>query len=118
MSGQVVQFCPDENRDANVGWLKLFFKMCGEKIFKSLGRLVGRQSQFGSYQVIEKLSAKFWSSVGGCVGRPALAGNGWQLQEVGDFVDENCLPAMNLIRSTKLHVTTEPPISCRCCYQL
>jgi hypothetical protein len=38
-----------------------------------------------------------------------------QLQEVGDFGDENCLPALNLIRSTKLHLTTEPPISCRCC---
>jgi hypothetical protein len=38
-----------------------------------------------------------------------------QLQEVGDFGDENCLPPQNLIRSTKLHLTTEPPISCRCC---
>jgi len=45
-----------------------------------------------------------------------LAANGLQLQEVGDFGDENCLPALNLIRSKKLHVTTEPPISCRCCY--
>jgi transposase len=44
-----------------------------------------------------------------------VAGNGLQLQEVGDFEDENCLPPMNLIRSTKLHLTTEPPISCRCC---
>src|SRR5690606_24280051 len=41
-----------------------------------------------------------------------------QLQEVGDFGDENCLPPLNLIRSTKLHLTTEPPISCRCCYLL
>ena len=40
-----------------------------------------------------------------------------QLQEVGDFGDENCLPPLNLIRSTKLHLTTEPPISCRCCYK-
>ncbi len=38
-----------------------------------------------------------------------------QLQEVGDFGDEICLPPPNLIRSTKLQVTTEPPISCRCC---
>jgi hypothetical protein len=35
---------------------------------------------------------------------------------VGDFEDENCLPALHLIRSTKLHLATEPPISCRCCY--
>ena len=41
-----------------------------------------------------------------------------QLQEVGDFEAQNCLPALNLIRSTKLHLTTEPPISCRCCYRL
>lgn len=42
--------------------------------------------------------------------------NGLQLQEVGDFEALNCLPALNLIRSTKLHLTSEPPISCRCCY--
>jgi len=41
-----------------------------------------------------------------------------QLEEVGDFGDENCLPPLNLIRSTKLHLTTEPPISCSCCYGL
>jgi hypothetical protein len=34
-------------------------------------------------------------------------GNVWQLQEVGDFGDENCLPLLNFIRSTKLHLTTE-----------
>jgi hypothetical protein len=34
--------------------------------------------------------------------------NVWQLQEVGDSGDENCLPALNLIRSTKLHLSTEP----------
>jgi len=39
-----------------------------------------------------------------------------QLQEVGDFEALNCLPPQNLIRSTKLHLNTEPPISCRCCY--
>ena len=44
--------------------------------------------------------------------------NGLQLQEVGGFGDENCLPPQNLIRSTMLHLTTEPPISCRCCYLL
>ena len=47
-----------------------------------------------------------------------IATNGLQLQEVGDFGDENCLPPQNLIRSTKLHLTTEPPIFCRCCYLL
>jgi hypothetical protein len=39
---------------------------------------------------------------------------GLQLQ-VGDFELQNCLPPQNLIRSTKLHLTTEPPIFCRCC---
>src|SRR5690554_285829 len=46
----------------------------------------------------------------------SVATNGLQLQEVGDFGALNCLPPLNLIRSTKLHLTTEPPISCRCCY--
>jgi len=40
-----------------------------------------------------------------------IAGNFFQLQEVGDFEAQNCLPALNLIRSTKLHLTTEPQIS-------
>ena len=44
-----------------------------------------------------------------------LAHNGLRLQEVGDFEALNYLPPMNLIRSTKLQLTTEPPISCRCC---
>jgi hypothetical protein len=44
-----------------------------------------------------------------------MSDNGLQLQEVGDFGAQNCLPALNLLRSTKLHLTTEPPISCRCC---
>ena len=39
-----------------------------------------------------------------------MAYNGLQLQEVGDFGDENCLPPQNLIRSSKLHLTTEPQI--------
>src|SRR5690606_38462624 len=45
-----------------------------------------------------------------------ISANGLQLQEVGDFGDENCLPPLNLIQSTKLHLATEPPISCSCCY--
>ena len=47
-----------------------------------------------------------------------LTCNVLQLQEVGDFEAQNCLPPLNLIRSTKLHLTTEPPIFCRCCYLL
>jgi hypothetical protein len=33
----------------------------------------------------------------------AIAYNVLQLQEVGDYEAQNCLPALNLIRSTKLH---------------
>jgi len=50
------------------------------------------------------------------LGRPTITANVLQLQEVGDFGDENCLPPLNLIRSTKLHLPIVPPISCRCCY--
>ena len=45
-----------------------------------------------------------------------MAGNVLALGEEADFEAENCLPPMNLIRSTKLYLTTEPPICCRCCY--
>ncbi len=46
----------------------------------------------------------------------ATVSNNRRLKEVGDFEAQNSLPAMNLIQSTKLHLTTEPPISCSCCY--
>jgi hypothetical protein len=39
-----------------------------------------------------------------------ITGNVLQLQEVGDIEALNCLSPQNLIRSTKLHLTTEPPI--------
>jgi hypothetical protein len=48
--------------------------------------------------------------------RGLVAYNDLQLQEVGDFEAQNCMPPLYLIRSTKLQLTTEPPISCRCCY--
>ena len=48
----------------------------------------------------------------------AMTANVLQLQEVGDSEALNCLPPQNLIPSTKLHLTTEPPIFCRCCYKL
>jgi hypothetical protein len=41
-------------------------------------------------------------------GRFRMTPNVLQLQEVGDFGDENCLPPLDLIRSTKLHLSTEP----------
>jgi len=47
-----------------------------------------------------------------------MTANVLQLQEVGDYGVKNCLLALNLIRSTKFHLTTEPPISCRCCYAM
>jgi hypothetical protein len=37
-----------------------------------------------------------------------INGNGLALGEEADFEALNCLPALNLIRSTKLHLTTEP----------
>jgi len=44
-----------------------------------------------------------------------VAYNGLQLKEVGDFEALNCLIALNLMKSTKLHLTAELPIYCRCC---
>jgi len=37
-----------------------------------------------------------------------IAANGLALGEEADFEAENCLPALNLIRRTKLHLTTDP----------
>lgn len=41
--------------------------------------------------------------------------NALAIGAVADFKALNCLPAMNLILSTNLHLTTETPITCRCC---
>ena len=46
-----------------------------------------------------------------------LADNVLALGEEADFEVLNCLPAMNLIRSTKLHLSTEPAFLPNACYQ-
>ena len=38
-----------------------------------------------------------------------------QLPEGGDFEALHCQPSTNLYRSTKLDLTTEPPLLGRCC---
>jgi len=45
-----------------------------------------------------------------------MAGNGLQLPEGGDFEALHCQPSTNFDRSTKLDLTTEPPLLGRCCY--
>src|SRR5690554_2861471 len=41
-----------------------------------------------------------------------------QLPEGGDFEALHCQPSTNFDRSTKLDLTTEPPLLGRCCYLL
>jgi hypothetical protein len=105
-------------QNCRVALVRLGKIKCAAKV----GRLMGG---FAALFILRRDSQtalpKIALSVGFCLAvRVALsdrvADNVLQLQEVGDFGDENCLPALNLIRSTKLHLTTEPPISCRCCY--
>ncbi len=40
-----------------------------------------------------------------------------QLPEGGDFEANHCQPSTNFDRSTKLDLTTEPPILGRCCWR-
>jgi len=40
-----------------------------------------------------------------------------QLPEGGDFEALHCQPSRNFDKSTKLDLTTEPPLLGRCCYQ-
>jgi hypothetical protein len=47
-----------------------------------------------------------------------ISANGLALGEEADFEAQNCLPALNLIRSTKLHLTTEPAFLPNACYLL
>jgi len=44
-----------------------------------------------------------------------LAPNVLQLPEGGDFEALHCQPSTNFDRSTKLDLTTEPPLLGRCC---
>jgi len=41
-----------------------------------------------------------------------------QLPEGGDFGAIHCQPSRNFDRSTKLDLTTEPPLLGRCCWWL
>ena len=45
-----------------------------------------------------------------------IAHNVLQLPEGGDFEALHCQPSTNFDRSTKLDLTTEPPLLGRCCY--
>jgi hypothetical protein len=47
-----------------------------------------------------------------------IAHNVLALGEEADFEALNCLTAMNLIQSTKLHLTTEPAFLPNACYKL
>jgi hypothetical protein len=42
--------------------------------------------------------------------------NGLALGEEADFEALNCLPALNLIQSTKFHLSTEPAFLPNACY--
>jgi len=46
----------------------------------------------------------------------SLAHNGLALGEETDFEALNCLPALNLIRRTKLNLSTEPAFLPNACY--
>ena len=48
---------------------------------------------------------------------PSLAANGLALGEEADFEALNCLPALNLKRSTMLHLSTEPAFLPNGCYR-
>ena len=47
-----------------------------------------------------------------------LGGNVLQLPEGGDFEALHCQPSTNFDRSTKLDLTTDPPLLGRCCWLL
>ncbi|MGI6320363.1 MAG: hypothetical protein ACOXZK_05280 [Bacteroidales bacterium] len=44
-----------------------------------------------------------------------ITANVLQLPEGGDFEALHCQPSTNVDRSTKLDLTTEPPLLGRCC---
>jgi hypothetical protein len=123
--GLCVGLCGLQMCQLCVGRISFFFVRWGKNKKHSVGQRVGLDAvelQYGLYVFghlskwfVFVLMFNFWSVSCLWNGLPTIGYNGLQLPEVGDFEDENCLPALNLIRSTKLHLTTEPPIFCRCC---
>jgi len=57
-------------------------------------------------------------SVDVCIVVSWVAANVLQLPEGGDFEALHCQPSRDFDRSTKLDLTTEPPLLGRCCYLL
>jgi hypothetical protein len=49
-------------------------------------------------------------------GKWGITANVLQLPKGGDFEALRCQPSSNFDRSTKLDLTTEPPLLGRCCY--
>jgi len=47
-----------------------------------------------------------------------VTADGLALGAVADFGEQNCLPALSFIRSTKLHLSTEPDFLPNACYLL
>jgi len=50
------------------------------------------------------------------LGIGGIDANVFGLGEVGDFEALHCQPSTNFDRSTKLDLTTEPPLLGRCCW--
>ena len=83
-----------------------------------LCRQVRRQNTSFNFAKRWHFRSPFLSVCCRVVGRPTLATNGLALGEEAVFEALNCLPALNLIRRTKLHLTTEPAFLPNACYSL
>ena len=112
-----VGLCVGQNQMCHLcGWLKLFLKnVWWEKIKIQKRWLLGRLSECSLF--LSLFSVSFCRSFLLC-SFFRLAGNGFQLYAGGDFGAIHCQPSTNFDRSTKLDLTTEPPLACRCCYLL
>jgi len=66
--------------------------------------------------VIWSVLLKIARSLSSLHGRPTIGYNVLALGEEADFEALNSLPALNLIRSTKLHLSTEPAFLPNACY--
>jgi len=72
--------------------------------------------RFHSAKLTQKLSnSKFFSCIISAVSSVTLTANVLQLPEGGDFGALHCQPSTHFDRSTKLDLTTEPPLLGRCC---
>jgi hypothetical protein len=117
-----VGLCVGQNQMCRLcGWLKEILKNAKGQLFLFLLSPVcivkhGQLVCLSAWSIWSVCRVHFQSLSCCVVCLFSIGGNVLQLPEGGDFEALHCQPSRNFDRSTKLDLTTEPPLLGRCCY--